>query len=557
METRKFQILHKLASSLWHDEKTFRIRLILGASLIFMTAGMNLALPWCLKAIVDTLSVGHKFNYLTLLLLSYGLIWILAQMLIAIRQIIIYRVFERGVYKLGMEVFEKLLSLPSSYHVHRSTGGLLNAIERAQAAFPDVLFGLMFIVIPMIVEIVIATAFLSYYYESKYISVLFVLFVSYFIFTWSSISWIVDAQRIGNKEDKKVSSFIADILMNIEYIHYQDYYQTALKECQKNMAMREDAITKKMVRIDSIYLGQIGIAGIGFTILTMLVGHGVTNGELVVSDFVLFNGYLIQFLVPLNVIGTSVLRKIREGLTRMEDVMDIISLPIPNTDMADAKSLPGNNPVSIEFKNVSFKYPDTNHYVLEDVNLQIYPGKTVALVGANGSGKSTIVKLLYRLYDPLNGDILLNKKSIKNYSLSSLRSHIGIVPQETLLLNDTIYANLTMNSKIPIESDLFQQVMKEAKIADWVRGLPEGYNTPIGERGVKLSGGERQRIALARVLLRNPQIIIMDEATSALDERTENEIFMQLKTRFSHISKLIITHNSKNLSFADAIIALK
>lgn len=555
MQTRKSQILRKLVLSLWHDEKTFKIRLILGVSLIFVTAGITLALPWWLKHIVDTLGTNPISSSLQIILLSYGCIWIFAQVLVAFRQIAVYRVFERGVYKLGVEVFEKLLNLPLSYHVNRSTGGLLNAIERAQAALPDVLFGLMFVVIPLIVEVAIAICFISYYYELKYVLVLFFLFLAYFLFTWASIGWIVDAQRKGNKEDKKVSSFIADILMNIEYIHYQDYHKPALNECRKNMSIRENAITQKLVRIDLIYLGQIAIAGAGFIILTMLVGKDVASGKLVVSDFVLFNGYLIQFLMPLNAIGTSVLRKIREGLTRMEDVMDIMLLPSPHIDVSSNESLP-EAPASIEFKNVSFKYPDADGYALEDINLNIEPGKTIALVGANGSGKSTIVKLLYRLYEPANGEILLNQQNIKNYSLESLRSHIGIVPQETLLLNDTLYANLTMNSSIPIESEHFQQVMQEVRIADWVKDLPEGYNTAIGERGVKLSGGERQRIALARVLLRKPKVIIMDEATSAIDEKTEHEIFTQLKHKFSNISKLIITHNSKNLSFADTIINL-
>lgn len=556
MQSNKYRILQKLLVTLWHDERSFRIRFILGISLMFMATGMNLMLPWYLKWVVDKLSIKSFHTAIIYLLGAYGLIWILAQVLACVRQILAYSMFENGVHKLGMEVFEKLLTLPLSYHINKSTGGLMNAIERAQAALPDILFGLVFVVIPMIIEIVIIIGSINYHYEFKFTLILLTLFASYFLFTWSSIGWVVEAQRKGNHEHKNVSSFIADILMNIEYIHYQNYHNMAIKECRKNMIAREDAITNQLVKIDMIYLGQIAIAGVGFTILIILVGKDIANGKLAVSDFVLFNGCLIQFLVPLNAIGSSVLRRIREGITHMEDVMDIMMVPTTTLFQKENGATLPDYPVSIEFRNIAFKYPDTKNYALKDVNFTVLARKTVAIVGPNGSGKSTIAKLLYRLYEPLIGSILINNQDIKDFNLSSLRNYIGVVPQETLLLNDTLYNNLSLGSDIQIDSPFFQEIMGKVKIDDWARSLPEGYNTQVGERGDKLSGGERQRIALARALLKNPRILILDEATSALDEIIENEFFNQLNQNFNHISKIIITHNPKNLAFADAVISL-
>lgn len=541
--------------TLWHDTRAFKIRLIFAIVFIFLGSVVTLALPWYLKFIVDKFSddtiAVRSFGFI---LLFYGLIWILAQMLVAIRQIAVYRVFERGVYKLSMEVFEKLLTLPLAYHINRSTGGLVNSIERAQAALPKILFGLMFVVVPMIVELAIALCFLAYYYDIKFVFVLLSLSVLYAGFTWLSLGWVVTAQRIGNKAHKKSSSFIADILMNIEYIYYQDYHQPALLECHKNMMAREDAVTKQLIRLDLVYMGQIIIAGLGFIALIILVGTDVVKGKLHISDFVLFNGYLIQFLAPLNAIGLSVLRSIREGLTSMEDVMNIMLIP-EELHNKGGVLLP-EQPVSVEFRDVSFKYPENDRYAIQDISFLLPPGKTIALVGANGSGKSTISKLLYRLYEPSTGTIYLNNKNIQDFNLSSLREHIGVIPQDILLLNDTLYANLVLNHELDVDSDFFKNIVTKTKVSDLLSKLSDGYNTAIGERGVKLSGGEKQRIALARALLKRPKILIMDEATSALDSHTEREILESLNAEFSNISKIIITHNVNNLNFVDKIINL-
>ena len=278
------------------------------------------------------------------------------------------------------------------------------------------------------------------------------------------------------------------------------------------------------------------------------------KGKLHVSDFVLFNGYLIQFLAPLNAIGLSVLRSIREGLTSMEDVMNIILIPEELHNKGEV--ILTEHPVSVEFRGVSFKYPENDRYAIQDISFILPPGKTIALVGANGSGKSTISKLLYKLYEPSTGAIYLNNQNIQDFNLSLLREHIGVIPQDTLLLNDTLYANLVLNNELDVDSDFFKNIVTKTKVSDLLSKLSDGYNTSIGERGVKLSGGEKQRIALARALLKRPKILIMDEATSALDSHTEKEILESLNVEFSNISKIIITHNINNLNFVDEIINL-
>lgn len=557
MYANKYKILQKLITTLWHEEYSFKFRLILSILLILMTSTLVLMLPWSLKLIVDKFSLSSSSSYSLIILLQfYVVLWILGQFLIAFRQIIVYRIFERGVRKLSMEVFEKILNLPLFYHIDKSTGALLNAIERAQAALPNVLFGLIFTVFPLLIEIAISLVFLTYFYESKYTIVLFFVFTSYFIFTWLSIDPVIKSQREGNKAHTNVSAFIADILMNIEYVRYQNCQKMIINKCQENMVHRENIITNQLIKMDLVYLGQIAIGGVGFIVLILLIGLDVDKGKLAVSDFVLFNGYLLQFLAPLNALGISVLRSIREGLTRMEDAMNIILTPILYINHQEENLILSDQPSKIEFKSVAFKYPENDLYILNDLNFTLEAGETAALIGTNGSGKSTITKLLYRFYEPINGHIFINDQDIKHFNLSSLREHIGIVPQDTLFLNDTLYANLVLDSDIPLSSPWFQEIMKKVKITPWVHSLSEGYETKIGEKGIRLSGGEKQRIAIARVLLRNPKIIILDEATSALDEMTETEILSELKTEFKQMSKLIITHNLKNLNFADKIINL-
>lgn len=553
---KRASTLLELFSLLWQNEKKLRWQLIASFLLMLLSSSFLLLLPWFLKFIIEFLPRPNELSIVIYLLLSYGLLWTFIQILINVRQTIACRVFERSINKFCYNIFKNLLELPLSFHIHNATGNLISAIERAQLHMPNVYFCMLFIIIPVVFEVLFAALLLGAYYGASFSLFLLLLLLTYISFSWYCISCIVKVQRESSHHHRRVSAYIADILLNIEGIHYQLGYDSILQECRERLSQREEAVVRKTIRVDLVAIGQSIITGICFIFMTILVGIGVAKGNLEVSDFVLFNGYLLQFLIPLNIIGISVFRNVREGLTNLEDVLQLFKNNMLH-DKGSSSSKIKKEASEIKFEKVTFCYPNNSNSALKDLTFTIPRGKTTAIVGTNGSGKSTLTKLIYKFYEPTAGNIFIQGKDIKKVDTKLLRGIIGIVPQETFLLNDTIYKNLILGDTIDINTEFFQNVAHLTNLSQWINTLPNGYDSVVGERGVQLSGGEKQRIGIARALLKRPKILIFDEATSALDIDTEEHIFSSLEEKYNNITKIFITHNLKILNKVNNIIYMR
>jgi ABC-type transport system involved in Fe-S cluster assembly fused permease/ATPase subunit len=548
---KKINIFKILIVETWKTDKVMQSRIILGLILILISSCLSLSLPWCLKFIVDSFNNPSLPVSLTWLLLSYGIIWTMAQATLNIRNIVVYRPFERGINKFTMSVFSKLLKLPVSYYSNTSTGSIMSAIERAQAAIPDILFDALFVILPVILEIAVTGGLLGYFYGFKFGISLIAIFVIYFILTWLSVEWVSKAQKVAMGTLKLISEYITDVLLNIEGIFYQQAEKPALDECRKRVQDREDAHTRLLIRLDVVSLGQKLVVGVGLIFMTALVGRGVINRQLVIGDFILFNGYLLQFILPLNMLG-HLFRHLLQSLSRMEDIVELVEKNLEIVDVPDAKEIKAIS-AGIKFESVVFNYPNKEEAILKNISFEVPVGKSSALVGHNGSGKTTITKLLYRLYEVSSGNIVIDGNSIDKIKLTSLRDLIGVVPQDVFLLNNTIYSNLLFGDHSISDED-FKKITKAIGLDTWVNKLPENYNTEIGERGIRLSGGERQKIGIARALLRHPKLLILDEATSALDTTSTHQVLTHLNNEYKDVTKLIITHDWRICLDVDNVI---
>jgi|GEM_PF-1996414 ATP-binding cassette subfamily B protein len=552
LQTR-YNTLSILLVAVWGTDKQMQLRLVGGGLLVLISSLLSMVMPWLLKFVVDSFYNPSMAKLLFWVFISYGMLWATSQVIINLRQILVYRSFERGIHKFSLKIFQKLLDLPISYHIHNATGSIMNYIERAQAAIPDVLFGLLFVILPVVIEIIVVGGILWYHYGFVFGFSLLLIFILYLLFTWLIMDWVLIAKRDANYQHTQVSSYITDVLMNIEGVHYQFGQNLALEQCKSKVVDRENAVVRQLVRMDVVGIGQNLIAGGGLIFMTTLIGFKVIKHKLIVGDFILFNGYLLQFLAPLNMIG-YIIRNLRDDFTKMEDVINLLK---QDTELI-SKSIIKITEISkeIKFESVSFTYPNKTEFILQDINFSLPVGKTTAIIGANGSGKSTITKLMYHFYEVSSGKILIQGKDIKDINLASLRKIIGIVPQEVFMFNASIYTNLVFGD-LDISSDFFNEVMDIVGINELVKNLPKGYNTEVGERGLKISGGERQKIGIARTLLRQPKLLILDEATSALDVATEQRIFDYLNKNHRAITQLIITHNLRRINHVNQIIFMQ
>ena len=436
MKNKKQSTFKILMLSWWGKEKGMQARLICSLLLVMLSSALVISLPWVMKNIIDLLSMEPNSVILVWILLSYGVLWSFSQVLANLKEIIAYRAFERGINRFGLSVFKALLKAPISLHNQLATGRIMNSIERAQNAMPDIFASLLFVLLPMIIEVVISGCLLTYYYGIYYSGILFIIPIIYVAYTYLTISWLIKAQKRENETSSKVGSYLTDILLNIEGVHYQGMQAEVIGECSKRLTDREDAMTGRLEKSSLVTIGQNIIAGMGLTIITIMLGKGVINNELVLSDFVLFNGYLLQFLLPLSMLG-MMFRNVRDGLTKMEDAAMFILSSMSSKSQEDRVIL-DNQPYSIELKNVSFVYPKETKTVLSDVSFSLPRGESLAIIGKNGSGKTTITKLLYGFYDNYQGQILLGEYDIKNIQQESLRKNIGVVPQDVFILNTTI-----------------------------------------------------------------------------------------------------------------------
>jgi ATP-binding cassette subfamily B protein len=549
-----YKVIFQLLPYLWISDWRLRMRIAISILFIFISISLNLSIPLVLKKLISLFETPKDSMYITqFFLLAYGVLWTLSQITVQMRELVMFRVMEHGIRLLSLKLFNHFHVLSLRFHLERKTGAITSAIEKAQDAFPDIFWGIFLSIIPTVTEILVAVSILWYLYGYVYGLTLFSILVSYIIFSTISMEWSTNAQRIANEKSFNAGARVVDSLLNFETVKYFCNQRFEYEQTNRILKEREDATITYHITTELVHLGQGIVLGIGLITLTWMTGNNVIKGTMNVSDFILVNGYLLQFVTPLSWFG-YVLRKIRKGLTDMEAVFNLLQLKPEITDAPNALN-PKIDTATITFNHVFFGY-DSRRPILKDVSFVVPAGHTVAIVGPTGSGKSTIARLLFRFYDITQGSILINDYDIRAISQESLQKIMGIVPQDTVLFNNSLYYNIAYGKPSATKEEV-EKAVRFAHLENFIKKLPDGLNTMVGERGLKLSGGEKQRVAIARVLLHHPVIYIFDEATSALDTRTEQEIQKNLEEISSGSTTLIIAHRLSTVTHADSIIVLE
>lgn len=515
----------------------------------------NVYIPIIYRDVVDILGgVTSEVIALPLgLMLGYGGARILGVAFEQLREALFARVTYRAMRRAAINVFHHLHALSLRFHLERRTGGLSRVIERGIKGIEFVLGFTIFNILPTILEILIVCAILWNLFSFWYAAVTFVTIGLYIAYTLMVTEWRIKFRRMMNERDTEANSKAIDSLLNYETVKY--FGNEAHEERRFDDAMRgyEDAAVFSTVSLAAVNVGQGAIIAIGLVILMLMAGNDVVAGNMTIGDFVLVNTYLIQLYLPLNFLG-FVYRTIRQSLTDMEDMFGLLGVSLEVADKTEAAPLAVSEG-AVAFDGVDFSY-DARRPILRNVSFTVPPGKTVAIVGPSGAGKSTISRLLFRFYDVTGGNICIDGSDIRDVDQSSLRESIGIVPQDTVLFNDTIYYNISYG-RTDASRDEVEAAAKMARIHDFVAELPDGYEAMVGERGLKLSGGEKQRVAIARTILKDPSILLFDEATSALDTHTEREIQESLREVSKNRTTLIIAHRLSTVVHADEIIVLE
>jgi ABC-type transport system involved in Fe-S cluster assembly fused permease/ATPase subunit len=551
--SNKIKTLIKLRPYLWPKDWQIRARFLVAGILLLIAIALNIGVPLVLREAINAISTPKTAIFMAgFLLISYGSLWTLAKAIEQLRLVAMNRVVERGIRLLTLDIFDKLTKLSLRYHLDRKTGAIFSAVDRAQYAFPGLVWGLFLFVLPTLLEIIIATITLIYLYGLIYGIILAAILITFILFTLYATTWSVEALRIANEKSSHATTRIVDSILNYETIRYFGNQKYEYDRCNHFLAEREDATTRQHARVELVMLGQGIIMGIGLIILTWLSGMNVMSGSFQMGDFVLINAYLLQFMVPLGNFG-HLFRDVNEGLTNLEDVIQILNEQPEVKDTVNAKYLMLHKG-SIVFDKVSFGY-DVHRPILREISFELPAKKNTAIVGATGSGKSTIANLLFRYYDVLNGSITIDGQDIREVSQLSLQSIIGIVSQNTALFNDTLRYNIAYGQPNATEAEI-EKAIKNSHLDLLIASLPEGLNTIVGEHGLKLSGGERQRVAIARVLLKNPAIFVFDEATSSLDTKTEHLIQENIEEVSRNATTLIIAHRLSTVIHADQILVL-
>ena len=553
---KSLKLLLRLWPFLWVHHWKMRIRVV--GSLIFtaIMIVLNVSLPLFFRSIVNALSAcsPQPVAYVSFILMGYGLLWVVSQIILQARAIVLYRSLERSMHLLAIQVFNHLLKLDIRFHLDRKTGAITNAIDRAEDGLDHIFWGIFLFMINTLVEMIMVVIILSYLYGALYSSALFLVMIGYLFFTTFLLNKSISVQEMYNDQREAASARMVDTLLNIETVKYFDNEKFEHTQCDQILQNQEDAGVIKYQYDSWLAIGQNIIVGLGLIFLTWTSGNAVLKGTMKVGDFVLINGYLLQFIYPLNHFG-YIVRSIRKGLNDVAAAMNLLTLKPEIKDVHNAKDLLVDSAAAeVEFDNVIFNY-DERRMILKGISFKVPAGKHVAVVGATGSGKSTIARLIYRFYDVNGGRILINGYDIRTLTQTSLHRAIGIVPQDTVLFNNTLYYNIAYGNPKASQQEV-ENAIKMAHLDTFIKRLPDGYNTAVGERGLKLSGGEKQRVAIARVLLKKPTLYIFDEATSALDTHTEREIQRNLDEISHGATSLTIAHRLSTVINADIIIVL-
>jgi len=552
-----WQTIRALMPYLWPSSRfDLRMRVALAMVLLLAAKGATVVVPVILKHAVDQLSAPTMMVGLAAvpvaLLLAYGAARIISLTFKEMQAAVFAKVTHHAIRKVALQTFQHLHKLSLRFHLERQTGGLSRAIERGTSGIEFLLRMMLFNIIPTMVEIALVGVLLWTMLSPLFAMATLGTIAAYVVWTLALTNWRTRFRRQMNDNDSNAHTKAIDSLLNYETVKYFGNEEHEAKRFDVALAGYEQAAIKSKTSLALLNTGQGAIIAVGVTIVMLMAGYGVSRGELTVGDFVLVNTYLLQLYLPLNFLG-SAYREIKHSLTDMEDMFSLLDA---NAEVEDAPGAPtlDASQGEVRFENVTFAY-DPRRPVLKNVSFTVPSGKSVAIVGASGAGKSTLSRLLFRFYDVSDGRISIDGQDIRAVGQSSLRATIGIVPQDTVLFNDTIRYNVAYGRPGATAEEI-EHAAKLAKIHDFVLSLPDGYDTVVGERGLKLSGGEKQRVAIARTILKAPQILLFDEATSALDTHTEKEIQASLKDVATGRTTLAIAHRLSTVVDSDEILVL-
>jgi ATP-binding cassette subfamily B protein len=548
-ETHVWLTLRTLFPYLWR----YRLRVLAAMGCLIGAKLANVGVPLVFKDMIDGLSAGEQLLALPILLLVlYGALRFSTALFTELREILFARVTQRAVRQVSLEVFRHLHSLSLRFHLERQTGGVSRDIERGSRSISSLISYTLYSILPTLVEIGLVLGILFVKYDIGYVVITLISLTAYIVFTIKVSNWRIDIRRAVNENDSAANTRAVDSLLNYETVKYFNNEAWEARRYDEQLVKWEEAATRSQTTLAFLNLGQQAIIALGVTAMMWRAASGVVDGRMTIGDLVLVNAFLIQLYMPLNFLGI-VYREIRQALTDIERMFKLLNENREIADAPEARELPVG-PLQINFDAVDFAY-EPNRQILKNLSFAIPPGKTVAVVGHSGAGKSTLSRLLFRFYDVTGGAIQINGHDLRTLKQSSLRAAIGIVPQDTVLFNDTIFYNINYGQPDATRDEVYAAA-RAAQLHDFIESLPLKYETRVGERGLKLSGGEKQRVAIARTLLKNPPILIFDEATSALDSATERAIQTQLEQVAVGHTTLIIAHRLSTVMNADEILVM-
>jgi ATP-binding cassette subfamily B protein len=546
----------KIIAGLWPYLAEYRGRVILAVSMLIMAKVAIVTTPIALKYMVDYLDQNRDADVVLwiplMLVLAYGALRFGSTLFSELRDAIFARVAERAMRRVSLRVFNHLHARELAFHLDRKTGGLARDIERGTNGISFLLRFTLFNIVPTILEIAMVAGILLVAFNVSYVLAILVSVVVFVVFSIRVTEWRTAFVREANNRDNQSNSRAIDSLLNYETVKYFNNERFEAEQYDQDLDLWEQARLKNRASMAVLNIGQAFIIGVSMVAIMSMAVREVASGQMTLGDFTMVNAYLIQLFIPLNALG-FVYREIRQSLVNVERLFGLLGDKPAIEDAADAKALVTAKG-EVQFHDVRFSYHQ-ERAILKGVNITIPAGHTIAVVGASGAGKSTLARLLFRFFDVDSGSITIDGQDIRNITQDSLRSAIGVVPQDTVLFNDTLYSNLAYGRPGASEAEV-HHAARQANLDVFIRSLPEGYDTRVGERGLKLSGGEKQRVAIARVLLKNPPLLILDEATSSLDSISEQTILDALNAVTQQRTTMVIAHRLSTIRDADTILVM-